>query len=215
MPLCYRDGEVIRPLAPAVPLPESVFNNPIHEKESYRVIAPLPNGAASVVCYNLLETVVPQTLSSVVRTGDYRYASAMEQPYPGPNPMPEEGMVIYDWYSGKICQGEEFHFKLTKLSDRLFHLCPIDQGVAVIGRTDKYLSPATVSGVQLKKRAGGNRILSFSMKESGPFAIFVHGGIPTADRIVFEKGENGLWTGRPPRGIDNYYVQILISDQER
>jgi hypothetical protein len=213
LPLCYRDGEVIRPLAPAVPLPESVFNNPLHERESYRVIAPLPNRAASVVCYNLLESVVPQTLASVVCTRDYQYASALEQPYPGPNPMPEEGMVIYDWYSGKICQGEEFHFKLTKLSDRLFHLCPIDQGVAVIGRTDKYLSPATVSDVQVEKRASGDRILSFSMKESGPFALYLDGGLPSADRVVFKQGENGLWTGIPPVGITNYRVLITLTTE--
>ena len=53
LPLCYKDGRILRPLAPAAPLPESLFIEPA--KDPYRVVAPLANESAAVVVYNLTE----------------------------------------------------------------------------------------------------------------------------------------------------------------
>ena len=53
MPLVWSDGLLLRPLAPAVPLPDSVFPDALNENRLYRVIAPLPGQSAAVVVYNL------------------------------------------------------------------------------------------------------------------------------------------------------------------
>ena len=40
-------------------------------------------------------------------------------------------------------------FRLIGFTDKLFHLCPIRKGWAVIGIQEKYLSPATVQTISL------------------------------------------------------------------
>ena len=52
-PLCYQDGELLRPVAPGGPLPESMFVQPMEELLPYRVIAPFQDGSAAIVVYNL------------------------------------------------------------------------------------------------------------------------------------------------------------------
>lgn len=52
-PLHLTDGRILRPLAPAVPTPESVFIDPYEDDDAYRVIAPLPHGTAALAAYNL------------------------------------------------------------------------------------------------------------------------------------------------------------------
>jgi len=53
MPLCYSDGELLRPLAPAAPAPDSLFLDPIAQPRPLKVLAPLPNEAVAVIVYNL------------------------------------------------------------------------------------------------------------------------------------------------------------------
>ena len=87
LPLCYNDGELIRASAPAVPLPECVFADPLKEAVPFRTIAPLPGGAASVCCYNLTES--GQAVQAGVSAADYALKNAMVQP-PEPVAMPEK-----------------------------------------------------------------------------------------------------------------------------
>jgi len=188
-PLCYEDGELLRPIAPAAPLPDSVFIAPMRQKVAYRVIAPLSGGAAAIAAYNLYHPISGTPVQTSVTKEDYTHAGAMVQPYPGKWKVPGEGLVVYDWYAGKAEKlGEKYAFELDGFSDRLLHLCPIQKGWAVIGRTDKYLSPAAVevlsfSPVELKLR----------MIESGPLAIWLDNGVPKATKISFVNKGNGLW----------------------
>ncbi len=200
-PLIYQDGLLIRPEAPAIPLPHSAFIDPVNEAVPYAVIAPLENQAASVVVYNIYNT--DSVLKATVSVNDYKHASAMLQPYPGHWDKSGKNILIYDWYNQQVIRDSLFQFELAPVSDRLFHLCPIRDGFAVIGRTDKYLSPATVKDINIR----GNK-LTFILKESGPFAIWLEKGIPKSDNVTFEDLGNGLFTGKLPIGIRDCEVEI-------
>ncbi len=188
-PLAYEDGFLLRPIAPAGPLADSIFVDPMRERISYRIIAPLRGGAATVVCYNLFEPTLSEPIGSFVRTEDYIQASAMIQPYPGKWKVPQEGLVVFDWYDQKAWRLEgQYSFELNGFSDRLLHLCPIRDGWAVIGRTDKYLCPAAVEVISSKPGK-----LKIRLAESGPLGIWLADGIPSAKGVKFENHGKGFW----------------------
>lgn len=196
MPLCLEDGRLLRPMAPAAPLPESVFHEPFRNPVPYRVIAPLQGNAAAVVVYNLRHAREPVSVRAKLSPKDYRHASGMMQPYPGPWEMPAEGVILYDGYAGKGWLFEtEYEFELHGLEDRLFQLSPVAEGWSAIGRTDKFLPAAAVEVLSASK--GEMRI---KMLEAGPFAIWSAQGPPTAAGVEFADAGNGLYTADLPVG---------------
>lgn len=194
VPLCYKDGKLIKPLAPSIPLPESFFNSPINEKALYRTIAPLANGAASIACYNLYDGDEPVTIKGTIKPSDYKSASAMMQPYPGEQEIPAEGLYLFDWYeqTGTVLD-KEYAIELTGLADTLVHLCPIRQGWAVVGLTGKYLSPATV----LDPNYSADEV-SFLLVEGGELALYLKNGKPEAEGLEFTEKSKGLWVTQVP-----------------
>ncbi len=203
-PLCYGDGELLRPLAPAGPLPESIFVNPLKELVPYRVIAPAGTDSAAVVVYNLYDSNSDTVVKGFIRPSDYQYASDMIQPYPGKWQMSSEGLIIYDWYSGKAEKlGNEYSFELKGFSDRLPAFVPVRNGWAVIGRTDKYLSPAAV---EVTKNIASE--LTLRMAESGQLAIWCEKGKPSADGVTFIDMGSGLFKANIPVGERNKIITI-------
>ena len=203
-PLCYADGELLRPIAPAGPLPDSVFIAPMREPIAYRVVAPLTGGAAAIVAYNLYHPTPAEPIRASVTADDYRDASGMIQPYPGRWKVPDEGLVVYDWHNGTAERlGDKYVFALTGFADRLVHLCPIRNGWAVIGRTDKYLSPAAVEIISVSKDR-----LRIRMTESGPLAIWCESGMPKSETCVFTGTGNGLWKADIEPGQRNLVIQL-------
>ncbi|MHC4333816.1 MAG: Sip1-related alpha-galactosidase [Planctomycetota bacterium] len=203
-PLCYEDGELLRPAAPAGPLPDSAFVAPMREKVAYRVIAPLTGNAAAIVAYNLYHPTSDEPINSAVTAEDYSHAGDMMQPYPGRWKEPDEGLLVYDWYAGKAQKlHEKYTFELKGFSDRLLHLCPINKDWAVVGRTDKYLSPAAAETISVS----GNE-LKLRLTESGPFAIWSGAGVPSAQNIRFEDGRNGLYRADLEPGQRNVVIAV-------
>ncbi|MBI1894955.1 MAG: raffinose synthase [Acidobacteria bacterium] len=199
-PLCYQDGRILRPLAPAAPLPESLFVDPA--KDAYRVVAPLPDGAAALLIYNLTRPV--QTVRATVGPDDYRAASIMMQPYPGSWEPPQEGLVMYDWRersAAPLKGGREV--QLGGFEDRFLLLCPVQEGWSVIGRTDKYLSPAAVKVISRTRDA-----LVLEMAESGPLSLWSAAGNPVSKQAQFRPAGGGLWTADIPTGKQNFTVRI-------
>lgn len=188
-PLCFQDGRLLRPLAPAVPLPDSVCADAFNQPVAYRVIAPLANGCAAVAAYNLMEQAQPTTISASVSSNDYIHAPGLMQPYPGPWKQPAEGVVVYDWYAGQGARLDQpYAFKLEGFSDKLLLLCPVRHGWAVVGRTDKYLSPAAVGEVTTSPAR-----LTVKLIESGPLVIWRGEGEPQAVGVKFLPLGNGFW----------------------
>jgi len=193
-PLCYSDGRLLRPLAPAAPLPDSIFVDPYRNPVPYRVIAPLSNGSAAIVVYNLKHGKKAATVTAGVSTADYAHADAMVQPYPGKRRLPAEGLVLYDWYAGKGLRfTKEYGFELSGLADRLIQLSPIVKGWAVIGRTDKYLCSAAVEVL-----GASDRELKVRLVESGPLAVWSARGAPTSAGVTFAPAGNGLYKAALP-----------------
>ena len=203
-PLCYRDGRLLRPLAPAAPLPDSIFVDPLKAAVPYRVIAPLAGRSAAVVAYNLFAGAADASLKSKVTPEDYSHAGGMIQPHEGPWTLPAEGLVVYDWHARKGEKlGEAYAFELKGFAQRLLHLCPIRSGWAVIGRTDKYLSPAAVEVVRQTPSE-----LVLRLAESGPLTVWTAKGTPSADGLEFRDAGGGLWHARMPVGKRNVELTL-------
>ena len=118
--------------------------------------------------------------------------------------MPKEGLVLYDWRDGtaeKFSAEKKFTLKNFH-EDRFFLLCPIEDGWAIIGRTDKYLSPAAV---EIVSRTANELVLK--MTESGPLTIWSAKGNPKADGFKSDFA-NGLLKVNVPSGEKDVAVSI-------
>ncbi|TKG91534.1 hypothetical protein EYV94_21140 [Puteibacter caeruleilacunae] len=165
-PLCYADGELVKPLAPAVPLERSALIEVFDESNAYNVIAPLANNCAAIVSYNLTNSEDP--IKETITAKDYQDASAMMLPYKGKKALPKEGLVIYDWYKHKGAKlADGYNFSLKGFSDRLLLMAPIENDWAVIGNVDKYLAPATVANIQTSEKQ-----LKVKLREGGKLVIY-------------------------------------------
>lgn len=174
-PLCFDDGRLLRPLAPAAPMPRSVCIDPFEDREPYLAAAPLPNGAAAVVAYNLTEPT--QVVSGAITAADYKSAAGFLSVENHDWPVAHEGIVLYDWYAGTCVRLDSpWRFTLEEFDDRFLLLCPIAEGWAVIGRTDKYLSPA---GVEIIETRPDELILR--NPEPGPITVWCNGKLQTTD----------------------------------
>ena len=176
----------------------------------YRVIAPLVNGAASIVCYNIYDGDDNEdnsvTIKGKISAKDYLYASAMIQPYPGEWSIPKDGLIAFDAYNKKVYNLNEgdVEVSLTGLEDRLFHLCLVSNGWSIIGLTEKHLSPATI----ISPKYASDKV-SFQVKQKGEVAIYLEKGEPIATDLSFKKGDNGLWLVNIPENMVN--GNIIIS----
>src|SRR5574340_1733997 len=190
-PLCYKDGRMLRPLAPAAPLPESLFIRPA--EEPFRVVAPLENGAAAVVIYNFTDP--GKQIEGFAAPRDYEDASVMMQPYRGRLALPKEGLIAYDWRARKAERlSGTVRFAMAPFTGRFLLLCPIENGWSVIGRSDKYLSPAAV---RITGRTASTLVLE--VPEGGPVAIWTEGK-PICKTAEFQPAGGGLWTATVPPG---------------
>lgn len=140
-PLIDEQGKLFRPEAPAAPMPESILTNPLWSGKAYRVAAPVGNDVMALICYNLNISPHYQCVKTIIRKEDYTLRNSFEQA----SPNHKERVLLYNWESQDAKElSDSSTFELTGFTDRLFHLCPIRKGWAVIGIQEKYLSPATV-----------------------------------------------------------------------
>lgn len=193
LPLCYSDGKLLRPLAPAVPLPNSIFDDFFTSPKLYFVIAPLANHCAALVAYNL-NYPVDTTIVGKVSPTDYCFAPAMIQPYSGQWTVPGEGLVIFDWQAGKGQRfDKDYTFSLTGFSDKLLLVCPVQNGWAVVGRSDKFLSPAAVTDIKSSRND-----LTITLSEGGSLVVWSVSGAPLAEGVSYENIGNGFWKCKLP-----------------
>lgn len=175
-PLCFADGKLLRPTAPAGPLPDSIYLNPFKEAKPYRTVAPLAGRAAAVAVFNLTEPAVE--VRGAVSAADYLTATGLTDPHEAWE-LPSDGLVVFDFQTGaaqRLGAREKVDFVLPGFECKLFHLVPISRGWAVIGRTDKYLSPA---GVEVLVIADDE--LALSTPDAGPVAIWSDRPFTTVD----------------------------------
>ncbi len=177
-PLCFEDGSLLQPLAPAVPLPESLFIDSYEDDRAYRVVAPLSHGCAAIAAYNLTHPGHP--VHGGIVTEDYRWAGAMLQDGLPEWEVPAEGLIVYDVKRGTthVLSDGPVAFTIEDFGDEFFILCPIRRGVAVIGREGKFLPPQGVA--VLEWDAAGLRV---EMREPGALLLWSRTAIPGAEPL--------------------------------
>lgn len=199
MPLCYSDGKLLRPVAPAIPLPESATLSALTTPQAYRVVAPLQNGAAAFVAYNLMEPIPKENVTAAFSVKDYEVAGVFIQPKVKSWKAPNEGLVYYDWYEqkgGKL--KNEYKFELKGFADKLVQLSPIKYGWSVIGNPNKYLSASTIKSIEYAKNQ-----LKIVMVESGELVVYNPKPIRCSLAKKIENMGNGLWKLSLPDGKKN------------
>ncbi|WP_430974196.1 Sip1-related alpha-galactosidase [Sunxiuqinia rutila] len=181
-PATWSDGELIRPLAPGTLTPEGFFNDPT--ETGLRVVAPLEGQVATFWLANFHNE---QDLEIKLSPEEYRYGGTMIQPYKGLWESPKEGLVAFDYHEGKAWKmTETFSTKLPMWKTKIIHLIPVQDGWAIIGRPDKYLSPASC---EIVKRSA--KKITVKLKESAPFLIWHEKGKLIADNAsVTQLAEN-------------------------
>ncbi len=215
MPLCYEDGELVRPLAPAAPLPDSLkLEYPTAAVQDvsldgniqpYRVIAPLANDAAAIAVYHLAGT--EKMIEAEISTGDYSFRDIMTRD-PELKNIPTEGLTVWDWYDRIVFKLYNLYsFELQPLDDRLLILSPINQGWSVLGRFDKFLGPATVEVEEISQDQ-----LKLVMRETGPLAVWLEHGEPVSPGLGFKTSGNGLYVAEMPIGERNREIVISRKD---
>lgn len=149
LPLIDEEGRIFRPKAPAIPTPESVITNPLKDGKAYRVFAPTGNEAVSLICYNLNTSPSYQQVETTISLADYSLRETMS----GKAAPQAERILLYDWekQTAEVLTADK-QIALEGFTDRLFHLCPIRNGWAVVGIQEKFLSPATVEVISSSPR---------------------------------------------------------------
>lgn len=189
-PLTYDDGRILGTLAPGVPLPESLMQDPYFEGQAFRVIAPLKNKTATILAVNLNQDDKDVTASISLK--DYPFAGGMIQPYEGLWNIPKEGVLLYDNYAGAASiLKEDYKFELGSRKERLFQLSPIQNGWSIIGRPDKYLSASGFKLLEIDEKT-----IKIKMIEDGPLMLWSDNKIPYSENFEFIKLDNGLWRGK-------------------
>ncbi|MBP0904157.1 Sip1-related alpha-galactosidase [Mariniflexile gromovii] len=188
-PLTYTDGLIVGTLAPAVPLPESLMQDPYFDGKAFRVIAPLKNKTAAIMAVNMNQD--DKELTTQVSIKDYPFAGGMMQPYQGLWEVPKGGILLYDYYKGSAqILKDAYQFTMGSRRERLLLLSPIQHGWSIIGRPDKYLSASTFELLKMD-----NKSVKIQMVEDGPILIWTDNKIPHSENFEFTKLENGLWKG--------------------
>ncbi|MFR9649585.1 MAG: Sip1-related alpha-galactosidase [Rikenellaceae bacterium] len=187
-PIVYSDGEVLRPLAPGAPLPESFFADALMGSEVYKVIAPMSKSSAAVVVYNISSNYVDDMKCSV-SAKDYTFADGLVQPYPGLRELSKEGLVYYDWYEkrGGVLSGD-YEFTLGSVEDKLLLLSEIENGWSVIGLEEKYLS-----GVAVKEFKSSKKSIKITMHEAGAIVVYSDKVIKRSSSGEVEALGNGIY----------------------
>ncbi|SDR65382.1 Raffinose synthase or seed imbibition protein Sip1 [Polaribacter sp. KT25b] len=205
-PLMYKDGEIIRTLAPGVPLPQSMMKDPYFDGKAFSVIAPIENKSAVIMAVNLNQG--EKEVKASISLKDYQFAGSMIQPYQGLWNAPKEGIILYDHDAGSASiLKDDYQFTLSSRKERLFQLSPIQNGWSVIGNPDKYLSAATYDLLETNKKS-----LKIKMKEDGPVLLWSNGKIPISENFEFKKLKNGLWQGELVKPNSNSAYLILIEE---
>lgn len=188
-PLYYSDGHIIRPLAPGVPLPESLMQDPYYGGGAFRVIAPLDNGVAAIVALNVNQD--EDCVTSYISADDYQYAGGMIQPYEGLWEMPKGGLLLYDYLKGTVepfTSDYEFTIEMRKYA--FVQLIPRAENITVIGLADKYLPAPTYKTIGADEKS-----VTISLEEDGDILVWTDNKTPTSESFKFTKVNGGLWRG--------------------
>ena len=131
-PLVLEDGRILRCDRPAMPAKDCLTSDPVHNGRIFK-LQNMCNGSGILAVFNLDEGEKP--VSGSLSPGDVEGLAGEE-------------FAVYEHFSG-TCQilkpEERFDLSLADSNDfKLYVIVPLKEGCGMIGRTDKFISPATV-----------------------------------------------------------------------
>ena len=148
-PLALEDGRILRCEKPATPSKDCITVNPIHSGKIFK-LQNLCNGSGVMAVFNLDEN--EKQVSGAISPKDV-------------DGLKGEIFGVYEYFSKEfrvMKPDEVMEIQLKNSEDyRLYLLIPLKDGAGVIGRTDKFMAPATV---RILKDGG------FELVEEGPYA---------------------------------------------
>jgi hypothetical protein len=163
LPLVLADGRILRCNNSAVPTADCLTVDPRVSKKAYKVFNCTNNGlVAAAFNVDKEENSVDGSLSP------FELLGATANKY-----------LAYDFFSGEaqiLNKGDEISFTLNNYDDyRYYNFIPVEDGFAVIGLTDKYVTSATYEKFGENKYTvlNGGTFAFYSEKE--PKAVFVDG----------------------------------------
>ncbi len=145
MPLCLADGRVLRPEAPALPLPDSIFDDPYESDCAFRVAAPLAHGAVAVACFNL--ATPDRCVTARIAPSDFQAARRMVPM--APNAAAAVAATVFDQRARRVwLLREESRVTLAPGEHALYTVAPVHDGWAFLGSPDKLLGPAFIAELE-------------------------------------------------------------------
>lgn len=138
-PLALDDGRILRCDKPAVPCADCITEDPTANGKIFKLMN-TASGSGVVAVFNLDAQNRP-----VVGTVSPSEIDGLEG----------EEFAVYEHFSGELkilSREQSFEICLENVDEfKLYIISPIIDGFAVIGRTDKFISPATVKAVHGKE----------------------------------------------------------------
>lgn len=155
MPLCYEDGRLLRCDRPGVPTYDCLVNDPETSLRVFKLQNRIGHsGVLAVFNLNAEDSAV---------YGDISPSDIFDLPDP-----PETDYAVYEHITKEffvINKEERLPLKLSDRNEyRFYTFTPIRNDFAVIGRTDKFLSPCTVESEEPVR-----------LHEAGPWAYYKDG----------------------------------------
>jgi hypothetical protein len=206
-PLCFSDGRLLRPLAPATPVEEDLSYIP-DEGRLLRVIAPLQNGCAALGIFHLeSQQTSGAPITVKVKSQLYREASSMMQPNNKPWPLPAEGVVAYDVIRKTAIVLIDPHVvSMSEFGCVLLQLSPVRNGWSLVGREDKYLPATAVRDVQY-----ADDHMSLLVEEEGRIVVWSARGAPAIQNVAMAALAPHLYIGEVTADQVRRRVQITRS----
>lgn len=138
-PLALDDGRILRCDKPAVPCADCITEDPTANGKIFKLMN-TASGSGVVAVFNLDAQNRP-----VVGTVSPSEIEGLEG----------EEFAVYEHFSGELkilSREQSFEICLENVDEfKLYIISPVIDGFAVIGRTDKFISPATVKAVRGKE----------------------------------------------------------------
>ncbi len=135
MPLCLEDGRILRCDRPAMPTEDCMFDDPRESKNAFKV-QNISGNTGYIAVFNLNNN--NESVSGKISPSDV-------------DGLNDGEYVIYEHFSKRIWiahKNESIDITLENCDDfALFKIVPVINGLAVIGRIDKYISSKTVNGI--------------------------------------------------------------------
>ena len=165
-PLALKDGRILRCDRPGMPAKDCITQDPVTSGKALK----LQNTAGEhgiLACFHLDGQNRPVTAD--ISAEDIAWPE--DRTSCADCTCPAAEYAVYEYFSGKLRllkNGEHFTITLQDADDyRLYIFAPVQDGFAVIGRTDKFISPRTIEYLSGK---------TIHLAEDGPYA-YVEDGV--------------------------------------